>query len=131
MEQGTESGAVMFVIFVPSKQFEQGWWVQPCAETVSNGVLLNSSGSSNSSPPTNSTVKVNNEVGTNLKAALNACQNGGGGDERKTDTGQEEPQRQYNRVRRQPSRSFTIRIGLPTLSLFFENWLSLSSPACI
>ncbi len=72
----------MFVIFVPSKQFEQGWWAQPCAETVSNGVLLNSSGSSNSSPPTNSTVKVNDEVGINLKAALNACQNGGGGDER-------------------------------------------------
>jgi hypothetical protein len=44
MEQGTESGTVMFVIFVPSKQFEQGWWAQPCAETVSNGVLLNSSG---------------------------------------------------------------------------------------
>jgi hypothetical protein len=85
-----KSGTVMFVMFVPSKQFEQGWWVQSCAETISNGVLLNSSGSSNSSPPVNGTVKVNDEVGINLKAALNACQNGGG-NQPKTDTDQEKP----------------------------------------
>lgn len=30
-----KSGSVMFVIFIPSKQFEEGWWVQSCAEHIS------------------------------------------------------------------------------------------------
>jgi len=30
-----KSGSVMFVIFIPAKQFEEGWWVQSCAEHIS------------------------------------------------------------------------------------------------
>src|SRR5579863_2540289 len=30
-----KSGSVMFVIFIPSKQFQEGWWVQDCAEHIS------------------------------------------------------------------------------------------------
>jgi hypothetical protein len=29
-----KSGSVMFVIFVPSKQFEEGWWTQSCVENI-------------------------------------------------------------------------------------------------
>ena len=29
-----ESGTVMFVTFIPSKPFEEGWWTQPCTEKI-------------------------------------------------------------------------------------------------
>ena len=28
------SGTVMFVTFIPSKQFEEGWWTQPCVDNT-------------------------------------------------------------------------------------------------
>ena len=81
-----KSGTVMFVMFVPSKPFQQGWWTQPCAETLSNGVLLNpqnppqdstSDGSADSSgdglAPVKRPVKINTKIGIDLNRAYSNC----------------------------------------------------------
>jgi hypothetical protein len=38
-----KSGSVMFVIFVPSRQFEAGWWTQQCANVIVTSVSTASS----------------------------------------------------------------------------------------
>jgi hypothetical protein len=36
-----KSGSAMFVMFVPSKEFQEGWWTQPCVENLVVGVDAN------------------------------------------------------------------------------------------
>jgi hypothetical protein len=88
-----KSGSVMFVMFIPSKQFEQGWWTQQCAQTISNGILLNSddpdgsraeaerqartaSGLDTISAP--KPVRTEDQIGIDLERARAACKFGGG-----------------------------------------------------
>lgn len=65
-----KSGTVMFVMFVPSKPFQQGWWTQPCAETISSGVLFNPP----TSPPSRP-VDSDKKVGLELDQAYVNCHN--------------------------------------------------------
>jgi len=52
-----KSGSEVRVIFVPSKQFREAWWTQPCADYVAVGVLGNGAGKSvgGNSPAQNGT----------------------------------------------------------------------------
>lgn len=59
-----KSGAVMFVMFVPSKPFEEGWWVQDCAHD-----LLTTLGS----PTTNALGQETSPAGIDILAAQKAC----------------------------------------------------------
>ena len=61
-----KSGSVMFVIFIPSKQFEEGWWVQSCAEHV---FISETSPAVTSPAPTNQ----GNNVGIDLNVARDLC----------------------------------------------------------
>ncbi len=83
-----KSGSVMFVMFIPAKQFEQGWWAQPCAQAISNGILLNSEDPDGSKaealrqadPNSRSkVVKAEDQTGIDLQRARAACKLGGGG----------------------------------------------------
>jgi hypothetical protein len=82
-----KSGTVMFVMFVPAKPFQQGWWTQPCAETLSNGLDLNPphpplkspNGStldslSGDSAQAGDQHKVVDDVGLDLNLAYQKCQ---------------------------------------------------------
>jgi len=59
-----KSGSVMFVMFIPSKQYEQGWWTQKCAQST----VLNK--------PQDHTPekKPESQSGIDLDAAKKACQ---------------------------------------------------------
>jgi hypothetical protein len=79
-----KSGSVMFVIFIPSKQFEEGWWVQSCAEHISIPSSSTSSASSNASakpstsfaPPSSSSLSPQPQapdVGVDLPSVRELC----------------------------------------------------------
>lgn len=87
-----KSGSVMFVMFIPSKQFEQGWWTQACAQTISNGILVNSPDPDGSAAEKRNRQGMNNlpeldsgsshtriedEIGIDLQRARTACGLGG------------------------------------------------------
>jgi hypothetical protein len=61
-----KSGSVMFVIFIPSKQFQEGWWVQSCVEHI----RIAPQGGPGISPPSSNQ---GNNVGIDLDAARNLC----------------------------------------------------------
>jgi hypothetical protein len=63
-----KSGSVMFVIFVPSKQYENGWWTQKCVEGIAIDKPSESS-QSNESPAAKS------KLGVDLKTARSQCFN--------------------------------------------------------
>jgi hypothetical protein len=76
-----KSGSVMFVIFVPSKQFEEGWWVQSCAQHIvispptsgnsqSAGTSKKGLGATPPAPPANPAPE---DVGIDLGAARTMC----------------------------------------------------------
>ncbi len=78
-----KSGTAEFVIFVRSDQFEQGWWVQDCAEKIiiKNPQALNSTNSKraarclgqyNLSPPDSQCLKTP-EIGIDLDDARRVC----------------------------------------------------------
>ena len=52
-----KSGSVMFVMFVPSKQFEDGWWTQQCVTNIAITKDLNFS-KANPTSPTQTTTQV-------------------------------------------------------------------------
>ena len=64
-----KSGSVMFVIFIPSKQFEEGWWVQDCAGHISIPAKTGPTPGSSSGPLQLNPVK----VGIDLDAARELC----------------------------------------------------------
>jgi hypothetical protein len=67
-------GTVLFVIFVPSKQFQEGWWTQPCVEktyvgsTDATGALTLPDGSGNTGGSKNSP-----QTGPDVRRALETC----------------------------------------------------------
>lgn len=63
-----KSGSVMFVIFVPSKQYENGWWTQKCAEGVA---LDNSAGAFSSG----GSAAPKSKLGIDLDFARSQCLN--------------------------------------------------------
>ena len=80
-----KSGTVMFVMFVPAKPFEQGWWTQPCAETLSNRITFNpdpkadpnnnatGDGSDTGSTADKTSDKIKKKLGIDLKQAFDNC----------------------------------------------------------
>jgi hypothetical protein len=65
-----KSGSVMFVMFIPSKQFEEGWWTQKCAEHIS---LLKQSPQFAWVTPSVYLSKRPENVGVDLPAARELC----------------------------------------------------------
>lgn len=65
-----KSGSVMFVIFIPSKQFEEGWWVQSCAEHIFISRPSETSRTATSPAPPSSQ---GNNVGIDLNVARDLC----------------------------------------------------------
>jgi hypothetical protein len=63
-----KSGSVMFVIFVPSKQYENGWWTQKCVE----GIAIDNSSESSQS---NESPAAKSKLGIDLKTARSQCFN--------------------------------------------------------
>ena len=64
-----KSGSVMFVIFVPSKQFEEGWWNLPCVDNI----LLGKTTSGHSTFPQTVTPDSTDSVGVDPDQLLAKC----------------------------------------------------------
>jgi hypothetical protein len=66
-----KSGTVMFVIFIPSKQFDEGWWVQSCAEHIS--INPNQQATSPTGALRNTNKAPTNSLGIDLESARRLC----------------------------------------------------------
>jgi hypothetical protein len=69
-----KSGAAVFVMFVPSKPFEQGWWTQSCAEDIATHPSIGGTQPSTSGTQRNIGQMQTRQVGIDLQDARNACQ---------------------------------------------------------